>query len=475
MKRSLLNTIFCLLACSAGLAQDAEVPSLRQSQALLEEKSRIEILIADLESNYGPYDVRLLEPLESLAELYLSSEEFTALDVVYSRMLQLMRTDSGLDHLDNIPIVRLILENQIRLGNWSDASDNLEHIRYLQSANIESSPDALVTAITEQADWLMARIYLDERRLRARNLLQVRELFEEAEDLIEDRYGDTSIELVPVLYRQALTLYQLVAFLNADGSLASETIDKLVLEDGVARLQLAGGRSQGVFPGLFGPGFNIPIVDGDGLIGEAYLREALSKIDAVRDIFEAEGNKEALAMANVAYGDFQILLGRSSGTKNYARAQELFIEAALPEQAIDDYFSQPQIIPMATLPLSLSQALLEKNTQSKLVDGVDSSDKFVGEFVSLEESAAIVSMSDAVRRYDVALPAYVVHLKFSINSRGGVSSVKVLDAQPNDGFVRRTASKAVRRMQFRPVFDGRKTQRVRDVTIAYRFDDMENR
>ncbi|MFT4862583.1 MAG: TonB family protein [Pseudohongiellaceae bacterium] len=471
MKRSLLNCILLMLICHTSLAQDSDVSSFSQSQALLAEKTRIENLIADMESDYGPYDARLLEPLEGLAELYLRSEEFTALELVYSRQLQLMRTDKGLDHLDNIPIVRLILENQIRLGNWSEASDNLEHIRYLQSANAEFSPDALLAAITEQADWLLARVYLDEPRLRARHLFEVRELFDEAEDLVENHYGEDSVELVPVLYRQAVILYQLVAFLNSADGLSGETIDRLILKDGIGRLQIAGANRQGLFTGLLGSGFNIPVVDGDALVGESYLREALSKIDNVRDIFEATSKLEELAMANVAYGDFQILLGRSSGANSFTKAQNLLLESNVPALSIAAFFAQPQVIPMETLPLTLEQALAGRTAQIMLVPAIDADGVSVGEFVSLQESAAIVRMSEAVRRYDFAEPANTVDLQFHISSRGNTSSVKVLNAQPNEGFIRSRAMKAVRRMQFRPVFDGGKTQRVRDVTIRYRFSD----
>ena len=475
MKRSFINSVLFSLLCGVALAQDGDVSSLSQSQAMIEEEARIESLIAEFESDYGPYDVRLLEPLESLAELYLSSEEFAALDEVYSRQLQLMRADQGLDHVDNIPIVRLMLENQIRLGNWSAASDNLEHIRYLQSANSTSAPDNLVAAITEQADWLMARIYLDEPRLRSRNLLKVRDLFEDAEALVEGHYGDESIELVPVLYRQALVLHQLVAFLNADGSLASEAIDGLILEDGIGRLQTVTGRGQGAFTGLLGPGFNIPIVDSDSLVGEAYLREALSKIDDVRDIFEAENNLEALAFANVAYGDFQILLGRSSGAKNYKKAQELLVDAGFSTERINEYFDRPQMIPMEVLPLSLAQAEAQKSQELEHAPATEFDGVFIGEFVSLQEAAAIVRMPAGIRRFDIPEPANSVDLKFNISTRGNTSSVKILNAEPNEGFVRRVALHAVRRMQFRPMFDGRKTQRVREATIRYRFDDTRNR
>ncbi len=470
MKRSLF---YLLVACSCelALAQASDVSSLSQSQALLEEQTRIENLMADIESDYGPYDVRLLEPLESLAELYLSSEEFTELESVYSRQLQIMRADRGLDHPDNIPIVRSILRNQIQQGEWSEVSDSLAHIRYLQGVNSDSSPDALIAAITEQADWLMARIYLDEPRYRARNLLEVRELFEDVEDLVEERYGEESLEMAPVLYRQALINYQLVAFLNSTNSLGSETIDRLVQEDGIGRLQLSNVRG-GIFStGLIGNGINIPVVDGNSLIGESYLREGLSKIDDIRDLFEALDNQEALAMANIAYGDFQVLLGRSSGYKSYAEAQELLLNASVSRQAIDEYFQQPQVIPMETLPLTFDQALLEKTEQNSLVEGVDSDAIFLGEFISLEESAAIVRMSDAVRSFGFSEPSNVVDLKFNISSRGVTSSVRVLDAQPNQSFVRRNAAEAIKRMQFRPLFDGQKTKRVRGATIRYRFDE----
>ncbi len=471
MKRSLFYLLLVCVSSSLGLAQDGEVSRLSQSQAVLAEQARIENLMADIESNYGPYDARLLEPLESLAELYSSSEEFTALEAVYSRQLQIMRADKGLDHPDNIPIVRLILKNQIQLEQWSDVSDSLAHLRYLRSTNDDSSSDSLVAAIIEQADWLMARVYVDEPRYRARNLLEVRELFEDVEDLVEEQYGENSLEMVPVLYRQALIQYQLVAFLNSENSLGSETIDRLVQEDGIGRLQLGSVRG-GIFStGLIGNGYNIPVVDGGSLIGEAYLREGLSKIDDIRDIFEVLDNKEALAMANIAYGDFQILLGRSSGAKSYVEAQELLLSASVSGQNIDEYFQYPHIIPMESLPLTFDQALAEKNERLALGESIASDAIYLGEFVALEESAAIVEMSEAVRSFGFIEPSSVVDLKFNISSRGSTSSVRVIDAQPNQGHVRRSAIEAVRRMQFRPIFDGRRTKRVRSATIRYRFDE----
>lgn len=471
MKRFQKISSALYFVCSVCIAQDGAVSPLSQSQAMLEEKSRIESLIAELESDYGPFDARLLEPLESLAELYLSAEQYSQLDAVYSRQLQLMRADKGLDHPDNIAIVRRIVENQIKQGNWSDVSDNLEHIRYLQSVNRDASPDGLIAAINEQANWLKARIYLDEARLRSRHLLDARDLFEDALDLVENHYGEGSVESVPILYHQASILFELVAFLNAEDSLSSEAIDRLILADGIARLQLAGGRGQGSFNGLLGIGYNIPIVDGDALVGESYLREALSKIDDVRDIFEAENNLEALAMANVAYGDFQILLGRGSGAKSYERAQELLFEASVNANAVAAFFASPQIIPMENLPLTLDAAISQKNSDTSNLIELDADEVFVGEFVALDESAAIVRMSQAVRRYDFAKPDALVDLKLTVNSRGNASSVKVISAEPNDGYVRRKALEAVRRMQFRPVFDGKKTRRVRDVRIRYRFDN----
>lgn len=464
----------CLsIAVLQPCAAQTDGSSLIRSREFIEEQARLQAIIVEIESDSGPYNPALLEPLDSLVELQINAGDFEAVESIQNRQLQLMRAERGLDHYDNILLVRSIIENQIRLGKWVEVSDNLEHIRYLQSVNRDLDEEGLVDAIRDQAQWHLLRVYLDEARLRARNLLRYREYHEEVEDILEQQYGDDSLEMVPVLYQQALSLFHVVSALNSENSLSGDMLDGVIRKDGIGKLQLHNPRFQSSVNGLFGPNSFVPVVDGDGIIGESYLRDALSKIDDIRDILEINDEAEALAMANLYYGDFQLLLNRGTGRRSYRKSREMLIESGIPESVVEAYFSQPQIIPQSQFYFKLEQA--QAAAELRRETPFDANAVHLGRFVALEQAAPGVEMPALAASQGIPMPEHVVLMSFTINTRGDVSSVKTIDAESEESTVRRRAVRAVRQLRFRPSIIEGKNKRVRGALLNYQFSKSRTR
>lgn len=467
MKQRSVGKLLRLIAVLTFAGSVVGQTDLSKSQRFLEQDRRIQDQIAELESQYGPYSPELLEPLQALAELNSGAGDYPAVSEILSRQLQIQRTELGLDHPENVTLVNTIIANNIRLGEWSDVADNLEHIRYLQGVNTDAESDALLKAIDDQASWSQARIYLDEPRYRARNLLQAREFYEDIEDVAEDIYDEESIEIVPWLYKRALNLYQLVAILNGGNSLSGDALQRLVREDGVSRLQLYNSRFAGGLNPVFGPGNQIPVLDGDSLIGEAYLREALSLVRTITRIMEEQGDIEAQAMAQVYYGDFRALLGLA-GSRSYRKAQELMEEAGIERQQIEAFFSQPQVIPIEKLAFTLAEATTLQ--QATLVPSISDEKELVPQFIALEESAGNVQMpASFVDLWGLELPAQSVEMSLNINSRGEVSAPEFITSNSDDKSIRRRALRSVRGLRFRPRLEAGKAVRVKDMKLLYRF------
>ena len=317
---------------------------ITRSNDLLQAYASYEIELEELESRFGPYDQSLLEPLDSMIALMIEARDYEKVAALQERQLQLVRTSMGLEHADVIPVVEDIIANQIRLEDWPAVSDRLEHIRDVTGANRSFSATDLISAIEDQAYWHLNRVYLEEPRRSARNFMKARELYREAEALAEDNYGSDSPALFPWLYRRAVVEYQLVQFLNADDGLGSDTISRLIREEGRTRLQ----SSSRVFvdvDAVFGPGTNIPVVDAGQVIGESYLRDGMNLIGRMREIAEAEGDTEALAMAKIYRADFQLLLDYGTAFREYREAQELLREAGINDSEIEGFFNRPSMIP----------------------------------------------------------------------------------------------------------------------------------
>lgn len=459
-----------LVAVLSAAAFSAEQPNLDKSQAVIRQLEVVQARIIELESESGPYGPELLEPLEALSELYLTAEDFEAVADIQSRQLQIMRAELGLDHPDNIAMVNAIIANNIRMNEWAKVNDNLEHIRYLVSSNDQGDVEPLLHAIDAQASWSVAQIAVAEPGRRARNLLDARESYDDIKDLAEDAFGEDSLAMVPWLYKRALNLYQVVAVLNGSNRLAGDALDRVIQMDGVARLQLYNSRSRFAGGSFFVLNPQIPVLDAGALIGEAYLRDALTELKTITEIYEGSGDIEAQAMANIYYGDFRVLLGLGSGRRSYREAMDLLREAGIDENRIAQFFDAPQVIPVEEFSSSLTQAETVKN--AALVPAISDEGLLIAEFTALEKDAGNVSMPVSfTNRWGFREPKDAVEMTINVSSTGVVSSAKFVAASPNEKSIRRTALRSVRGLRFRPRFEEGKSVRVQGKRILYRFEE----
>ena len=285
------------------------------------------------------------------------------------------------------------------------------------------------------------------------------------ERLAEDSFGEDSPQMIPWLYKQAVNKYQLVEFLNASGGLGSDTMRRLIREDGMAKLQLYAPRS--FFP--WDTSF-IPIIDGDKPIGEAYLREGLNLVVRIRSIAEAQGDLEAEAMAIIYHGDFQLLMDQGRGLRKYREAREKLQSAGILETRIEEFFNQPTPIPVDRYFSKLEDAIAYQRSSLNQIGPIASEIVHLGVFSAWNESVPATQLPVQDDPFwNLNLSYNQIDLKFSISSRGGASSTKVIGSVPDETSVRSEARRAVRDMQFRPAIFAGRSRRVRDVQIRYLF------
>jgi len=463
------NAILLLsLAAQCVFAAENLVPAASSSDNA-EELGKYQAQLEELESEYGPYHEGLLEPLGSIVSLLIEQGDYESALAVQSRQLQVTRTTVGFQHPDIIPVLRSIMANQLLLGNWQDISDLLEHIRYLQGTISDLGVEASLQAIDEQAAWYLSRVYLDETSRPARNFFAARSLVREAEKLAVDSFEEDSSELIPWLYKSALNRYHLVELLNAERSLGSDSIDQLIREDGVGRLQRYGSNVIDV-DRFFGIGSRIPVVDADTPIGEAYLREGLGFVKKIAEVVELQQDMEAIAMAKIYHGDFQLLMDRGLGLRDYRKAREMLLEAGLEEERIELFFNRPTLIPVEQFFTRLEDAIDYQQQNLSQLGTVPEAVNHLGVFTAWSEALPSTAMPVTLDPFgQLDLTYNQIDMEFTISSRGGASSIDVITAQPDERKTRREGWQALRDIKFRPaVIEGR-ARRTRDVQIRYRF------
>ena len=478
-KPSLLYFVSLLvsLSVSAVLAQS---DVLQEFARLQQELQRYEENLENLESEYSPFDPRLLEPLSSIENLHREMGNFNAVLRVQNRRLQLVRTSQGLEHPDTIPLIESIIQTEIQLGNWDAVADQLGHLRTIAMENYGIESDELAAAMVRQADWFQAMLYLGEDRRRARNFMKSREIFDELLGIAEDRYGEDGPELYPWLYDRAYSLYQQVALLNAKSGIQNSMIDETIRYDGAQNLNTARGLAFTPSLGVASPS-QATFVDGDEVFGSWYVRRAISYIDDIRDIAEEQGDWETWAIATLYYGDYSFLRGRNSGRGNYRDAYEKLLELGFEQQRLEAFFNRPMIIPAEKFFTNFAELeayqqstlrglplIPEEDWEDAAADEPWDEPVHAGIFRAWEDgarSAPMPALEDALFAMD--LPVNQVDLSFRVNSNGRVSAVDALVTEPDERRIRSRAVRAVRELSFRPgLYEGQAKSR-RYVQLRY--------
>jgi hypothetical protein len=465
---------FSVLLCFGALPSHAAEDRLLIGSALAnaEQLAAYQLQIEDLEFEFGPYHSSLIEPLESMIALLNEDEDYEEVALLQNRQLQVMRTELGFEHPDLVPLLQSIITTQMALGNWEAISDQLEHIRYLRTTVEGENTEILLSAIQDQIGWLFSRITIEDRREQVRNFFEIRDLYEEIEDIVEDTYGEDSLEAAPWLYKTAYHEYHLVSFLNGSKGLGSESVDRLVRREGAFGLesQNRNGFSSNSF---FGNASVIPAIERGRPIGDRYLRDAYSMVKKIQDVVEENSDIEARAMIKIYRSDFQLLSDRGSAIRSYREARDMLLEAGIAEEEVHWFFERPMVIPMETLHLNFADALDELKERIEPIASVKDQEMHLGIFTSWTEALISTPMPQSKNSFfKLDHPFKYADVSFSVSSRGKASSVDVLVTGPQELDSKRSISRSVRGIHFRPAIIDNKTRRVKDVRMRYQFLDQ---
>ncbi|NKB33800.1 MAG: hypothetical protein GKR91_11945 [Pseudomonadales bacterium] len=461
--------LLCLPALSGGQAN-----SVATSNETLADLQRYQTQLEEYESEFGPFDNRLLEPLGSILNIYAEQGNFEQVVELQTRQLSIMRTSLGFENPELIPVVRNMIEVQQVLGNWEAVSDHLEHIRFLVATNYGTQSEELLHAMDAQAQWLLAGFYLGEERRQSDNFLDARDLYRDMYLLAEKIYGEEDSALYPWYYKRAYNLALMVQLLNSEDSFSSEILRDVMRSDGPSRL--VQGRRGGVIntSPFYSTGRQIPVLEEDGVLGEGYLRQGLGFVNDIRDIAEEQGDLEAEAMAHLYRGDFNVLMDRGSGRRQYNEAQEKLLAAGIPQTEIESFFRIPMPLPIPEFYSSFADLVAYQQSIIDEVENVSADVLHLGTFRAYHENArAVLKPISADPLLRIGLPQIQVDLSFSISSRGNASSVDILSSTPEDTRVTREGSRAIREIKFRPSYEGDRARRVRDVQIRYLFAQQQ--
>jgi len=463
----------------SSLAQpSAAEPSLTQratDHALLVEQYRESI--SNIQSQYGPYDERLLPPLENLTRALLEAgnqeEALTALE----QQLQIYRVNDGLYTTRQIPIIKSRLDIYAASGEWSRLSDTLGYLAWVYQRDTSMPVDQQLKGLKELGDWHLTALAHDSRDREAFHLLQLDEVDEKAAELAEQHYGSDSEALLPFLYDQALTN----TYISLAIMLTSETSQNLMR-------QIDGIRSSptlGPTPGLYTPG-RLSLSDIETMYGsrvntviersfKKQMAVSLKHLERIKDIQEQNENAEGEGLALMGLGD--AILMRQQYEKqpgNYARARrgtsnpgpamshyrdalEAFRRAGISEQTLAAYTRCPVLLPISEFHTSIEEAMpnCSQPGEGGIVD--------LGDY-----DLQSMLIPNLLNSHDASSTPMTATIQFDIRTNGQINGIDITSIEPDNTANRVQIRRLSELLQFRPAMQEGRALRTEHAQLVVR-------
>ena len=477
LRCSLLAAI-ALAAQSSGLfAQDIDAVDGTNTQRAIEHAARIENYqdsLNALQSEHGPFDIRLLEPLQGLIGEHIENASFSEAFLLLDQQLQIQRINNGLYSAGQIPVIETMLELQSRSGDWESINDTLQYLTWVYQRDESLETDAKLAGLKSVGEWHLRALGQDERTREAHHLVRLSALEGMATDLAEEHLGSDSEALVPYLYDQSIAeLYIALAIMLTD-----DTSQALMLET-------EGVRSRGQ-AGIASSVGGLGVAEVEALYGsrastviersfKANMGASYAELERIRDIFAATGNREAEAMALMFMGDSVLMrqqfedrpgnfAGMRRGTSStgsammsYEDAMALFADAGIDPALIEALTRCPVMLPITVFHASV----VEGTPDCDHVEEPASYD--LGDYNLI--STLIPGLEGESSSPDGTLEA---QLRFNVRTNGQVANMEVVSISTDNTANRVRLRKLTELMQFRPVMREGIPVRAENVSLKVR-------
>ena len=436
--RYLSIVLFLSITFSVQAAEETDssvVQSIRQSE-------QIELYlkqITELETEFGPLDRSLIEPLNILSELYTETGNLVEANTILNRQSQLLRVTEGPDTFSQVPVIEDQIINNVRMNDLEAATNNFENIQFVYLQNPESTTMQKLQAMDQLRHWHFTALNLGEKIDRINHFRISRAILDDMMQIAEDELGEESKEIIPYLYKVAIEKYHLLTYLFSHDELGANAHDD--------------------------------IFEMEAIQPTDYLRQGYEIVKDIREIIQQSNDIEADAMAAVYEGDFRMLLGIGLAQRSYREAMELFGEAGKSQQEIADFFSRPIVLPVTEYYFTMEDAIAAQDAAGyRYIRGEEDNDPVVhlGNFIAWNESllnAAKPAPPEVL--LDLKIELHRADLRFTIQSRGETRTPDAESSVPDTVQAKVDAQDALKMMIFRPRFRGNRWRRIEDVTITY--------
>lgn len=390
-----------------------------------------------LQTTHGPFDPRLSDPLLGLGHALKNQGAYSEAADIFKRAMYIKRVNNGLYDIGQISILENIIECNMALQNWDEVDDEYHYLLWIFEKAYPKPDPARLEALDEVISWHLAAFNLSTETVPARHLITVRDLNKTAVALAEQLYGESSQELVSRLYKLALAEYYIAVGIQRGG------LNGMALTD----MQLTMNLS---------PSYTTA---GEEIIDKVYLK-GLRILKRIISIYSeaSESEQSAVGMATVYLADWNLLFNKhSSAFRLYQEAYNKLSAGGVTGKTIDDYFSQPVILPIDSFSNIPDASGLKDYNPIQFAKTISKDDVNNIRDINIKP---LISWSDSLP--GLIYPAHAsqtikplsknsfAYASFDVSKKGLAQKIHILDYQEHNGATRKRAYDMLWSMQFRP-------------------------
>lgn len=471
---TLCSVVTICIAFSATSSADNQPSAEADPQEQLSELERLRDVLNSSFETSGAFDTELLEPMRNLTEALISVEGYTEASTLIEQQIQVLRINDGLYTPSQIELVKQQLSVLAAEKNWAQIYDRMSYLTLVLDRSDNMAVTDRLAHIKELRNWSRLLLARGPRVQEPSYLLQLQALEEMALEIARESMTPGP-ELQQLIYERSLTELYIALGIVATTDTSRQLLSR---SEGIQtpdhrRSQVLTTVSD--IENAFGPRTSTVIERAHRTVMSRHQQMILSLADSsgtdADEVLEslAETDPEQAAMIQLFLGDsvllrqqYELRMGSHTGPQRgssaagsaagyYRTAWNLLLEAGHTEQALNEYFSCPAVLPAGNFNIRLA-GLPQKCTTAEQS----------GEL--LLPDIAVVRNGVPGLRYE-NLPetgrigtadGTMATVEFNIGMNGQADRIDVTSSLPDSVSARIQGKTALETLQFRPALrDGR--------------------
>jgi tetratricopeptide (TPR) repeat protein len=143
-----------LFASSTSLARiDHSLTDIENTNTTAADEAQYGLLLEQIESEFGPFDARLSEPLLSVGDMLANQGAYLEALISFERALHVMRINQGLYSEPLIAVVERLIDCNVGLEDWKAVDENFRYLEFLYGRLFEKGSEQWALGIAQVSDW----------------------------------------------------------------------------------------------------------------------------------------------------------------------------------------------------------------------------------------------------------------------------------------------------------------------------------